>query len=524
MATVLPPPSKRQRLEAEERSREQQETETIPADAGSVRIQFFDEITGQPIGQGPVLVPVADANPKNLELLINTLQGHAIQKDSSEYLPYRFTLPVPEKVSSKNLITTAFPSNLYKSLILPGLVSTEEIQNVSAAPQAVFRVQAVSRCSASIPGHGEAILATQFSPRSSSRMVSGSGDNTARIWDCDTGTPVHTLKGHTSWVLAVSWSPDESRIATGSMDNTVRMWDPKTGKQVGNTMKGHSKWVTSLAWEPYHAQKPGEPRLASSSKDCTVRIWSMNQQKIDMVLSGHKGSVTCVKWGGRGIIYSASQDKTLRGWNAADGTLVHTLSSHAHWVNHLALSTDFVLRTAYHDHTGKIPSTDEEKRARAKERFLKAATIQGEIVERVVSASDDFTMYLWDPSKSTKPVSRMLGHQKQVNHVTFSADGLLIASSGFDNHTKLWNARDGKFINTLRGHVAPVYQCAFSPDSRLLVTCSKDTTLKVWDMRTHKLAMDLPGHQDEVYAVDWSPDGEKVGSGGKDKAVRVWRH
>jgi WD40 repeat protein len=53
-------------------------------------------------------------------------------------------------------------------------------------------------------------------------MVSGSGDNTARIWDCDTGTPVHTLKGHTSWVLAVGWSPDDSRIATGSMDNTVR--------------------------------------------------------------------------------------------------------------------------------------------------------------------------------------------------------------------------------------------------------------------------------------------------------------
>jgi WD40 repeat protein len=57
------------------------------------------------------------------------------------------------------------------------------------------------------------------------------------------------------------------------------------------------------------------------------------------------------------------------------------------------------------------------------------------------------------------------------------------------NIVLVWNARDGKFINTLRGHVAPVYQCAFSPDSRLLVTGSKDTTLKVWDMRTHKLSV-----------------------------------
>jgi ribosome assembly protein 4 len=318
-------------------------------------------------------------------------------------------------------------------------------------------------------------------------MVSGSGDNTARIWDCDTCTPVHTLKGHTSWVLAVSWSPDDSRIATGSMDNTVRLWDSKTGRQIGNPMKGHTKWVRTLAWEPYHTQKPGEPRLASSSKDSTVRIWLANQQKIDMVLSGHKGSVSCVRWGGIGFIYTASEDKTIKVWNDSNGMLAHTLTSHAHWVNHLALSTDFVLRTAYHDHTGQIPDTDEAKATKAKERYLKAATIQGEVVERLVSASDDFTMYLWEPSKSIKPIARMTGHQKQVNHVTFSPDGILIASAGFDNHTKIWNARDGKFINTLRGHVAPVYQCCFSADSRLLVTASKDTTLK-WDMRTHKLA------------------------------------
>ena len=500
MATVLPPPSKRQRTDAADRAREQQDIEVIPHDAGSLRLQFFDETTGLPIGSGPVLVPVAEANPKNLELLLNTLQGNVSciaksnellthkRQDSSDYIPYHFTLPVPNR-KTKESLTTAFPTNIYKTLITPGLISTEEVQNISAAPQAVFKVQAVSRCASTIPGHGQAILATQFSPRSSSRLVSGSGDGTARILDCDTGTPVHILSGHTSWVLVVNWSPDDSRIATGGMDNTVRIWDPKTGKQLGNAMKGHTKWVTSVAWEPYHVQKLGEPRLASASKDATVRIWSTNQQTIEMVLSGHKGSISCVKWGGTGFIYSASHDKTIKVWRAKDGTLAHSLNAHAHWVNHLALSTDFVIRTAYHDHTGKIPATEEGKLAQAKERFLKAATIQGEVVERLVSASDDFTMYLWEPSKGTKPVARMLGHQKQVNHVTFSPDSLLIASSAFDNHTKIWNARDGKFINTLRGHVAPVYQCAFSPDSRLLVTASKDATLKVWDMRTHKLSV-----------------------------------
>lgn len=70
---------------------------------------------------------------------------------------------------------------------------------------------------------------------------------------------------------------------------------------------------------------------------------------------------------------------------------------------------------------------------------------------------DDFTMYLWDPTNhGTKPVSRLLGHQNKVNHVQFSPDGTTIASAGWDNHTKLWNARDGKFMKSLRGHVAPV--------------------------------------------------------------------
>jgi ribosome assembly protein 4 len=76
MSTVVPPPSKRQRTDASNRAREQQDIEEIPADAGSLRLQFFDETTALPIGEGPVLVPVADANPKNLELLLNTLQGH----------------------------------------------------------------------------------------------------------------------------------------------------------------------------------------------------------------------------------------------------------------------------------------------------------------------------------------------------------------------------------------------------------------------------------------------------------------
>ena len=201
------------------------------------------------------------------------------------------------------------------------------------------------------------------------------------------------------------------------------------------------------------------------------------------------------------------------------------MRAHAHVVNHLALSTDFVLRTGFFEYSRQkdIPLTEEGKRALAKERFEKAASRHGKIIELLVSASDDCIVYLWDPTNlGEKPLARLLGHQKQVNSVAFSPDMTLVASTGWDNVTKIWSARDGKFMHSLRGHVGPVYQCAFSADSRLLVTCSKDCTVKVWDLRSGKMVNDLPGHQDEVYAVDWSPAGKMVGSGGKDKAVRIW--
>lgn len=75
MTTVPPPPSKRQKTESIERSRVQQEINEIPTDLGSIRIQFFDASTGNAAG-APILVPVIDATVKNLELLVNSLQGH----------------------------------------------------------------------------------------------------------------------------------------------------------------------------------------------------------------------------------------------------------------------------------------------------------------------------------------------------------------------------------------------------------------------------------------------------------------
>ncbi|KAF0712336.1 hypothetical protein AaE_012051, partial [Aphanomyces astaci] len=143
--------------------------------------------------------------------------------------------------------------------------------------------------------------------------------------------------------------------------------------------------------------------------------------------------------------------------------------------------------------------------------------------ERLVSGSDDFTLFLWEPAESKKPIERLTGHQQPVNDLSFSPDGRYFASASFDKKVKIWNGKDGKFVATLNGHVGAVYQVCWSSDSRMIVSASKDSTIKVWELANLKNAKEtLSGHADEVYALDWSPNGQKVASGSKDRTIKMY--
>ncbi len=72
-------------------------------------------------------------------------------------------------------------------------------------------------------GHSDGVTAVAWSP-DGKRVVSGSHDNTAQVWDATTDNHVLTYRGHLASVLALDWSPDGKHIATGDYDQTVQVW------------------------------------------------------------------------------------------------------------------------------------------------------------------------------------------------------------------------------------------------------------------------------------------------------------
>lgn len=457
----------------------------------------------------------------DLSALLHTLLEEDNDDDSNKRIPYSFYA----KLLKDGVLDDVEVTTTLANFLQQHDVSTEQVLELTFQPLAVFRVRPVTRCTDTMPGHTEAILHLQYSP-DGKHLASGGGDTTVRFWDVSTNLPKHVCQQHKNHVLATAWSPNAKRFASGDKNGQVILWNPSTGKSVGK-LKAHSQWITSLAWEPLHASPTKScERLVTASKDNSVKVWNVRTLKAIATLSGHTDSVEAVKWGGEGLIYTASRDRTIKVFTADGedvGKLVRTLKGHGHRINTLALSSEHVCRTGPFDHRGNVSDNDNDGMYQAA--VEKYKTFKQNEPERLVSGSDDFTLFLWHPKESKHPIKRLTGHQQAVNHIAFSPDGRYFASASFDKKVKIWDGKSGMFLATLTGHVGAVYQVAWSSDSRYLVSASKDSTAKLWEMPSGKRAKEtLPGHADEVYALDWSPNGASVATGSKDRTIKIWKH
>ncbi len=284
-----------------------------------------------------------------------------------------------------------------------------------------------------LSGHGSDVRSVAWAP-DGTRLATGSGDSTAKIWEVASGKLLATLSGHSGTVTSVAWSPDGTRLATGSDDKTARILDVASA-QLLTTLLGHSSAVTSVAWAP------DGTRLATGSGDSTAKIWEVASGKLLATLSGHQYRVNSVAWSLDGTrLATGSSDSTARIWEVASARNLRALSGPSGTVTSVAWAPDGTrLVIGSYDNTARIQEA-------------------------------------W----SGKLLATLSGHTELVNSVAWSLDGTRLATGSNDSTARIWEVASARNLTTLSGHSRYVNSVAWSPDGTQLATGSGDFIAKVW--------------------------------------------
>lgn len=157
--------------------------------------------------------------------------------------------------------------------------------------------------------------------RKSSRDPSNHGFRTSLAQ----GEALKTLQGHTNYIMCVNFNPQSNLIVSGSFDETVRIWDVKTGRCI-KTLPAHSDPVSACCFN-----RDGT-LIASSSYDGLCRVWdtATGQCLKTLICDENNPPVSYVTFSPNGkYILAATLDNNLKLWNYGDGKCLKTYKGHS---------------------------------------------------------------------------------------------------------------------------------------------------------------------------------------------------
>ncbi len=333
------------------------------------------------------------------------------------------------------------------------------------------------------------------------RVVTMSGDRTARLWDMATGAPFGAPMRHDDLVVAASFSPDGRWIVTSSQDATARLWIRRPvrrsaarwstyqvlGLKSAETASGSSR-CRGIARRGYGMRRPAR-RLACP---CVTKALFGGRIQPGRNEGRHPGWKCCAAMGcsdrRAARRADAARAQCCGGRIQSDGQRVVTAS----WI---------VRRACGMQRAGRRWA----RRCRTRTTSLRCISADG---RRIVTVSSDHTVRLWDATTG-EPVAEPMRHERRFRFV-FSPDGQRIAIFVEDEYTaRLWDWRLASRSETDAASRRS-FGGRFQPRRAARRHGIKDRTARLWEAATGAPLGDPMKHESDVEAATFSPDGQRI--------------
>jgi len=337
-----------------------------------------------------------------------------------------------------------------------------------------------------------------------SRLATGAGDGTVRLWDVATGAENLRLDD-TGRTAALAVSDDNELIATGGAEGAAVIWDANSGDRL-TTLEGHTAEITAIAFAP------GSRIVATGDDRGDCRLWrfdpAANEWRGGEWLRGHSRTITAMTFADDGArLITSSGDNTCGQWDVAAGKEIRAgVLKHPEWVTDIVVSDDG--RTA-------LTSCDDGKL-------------------RLWSLADAKLLRTMESPPALSPATETASSETAKTATAFtsidmSSDGqLAVTACAADGTVRLWNLADGQELAASddgawlnvgdRGGL--VWAARFTPDDRgVLVIGGNDA--RIFNLDSRQLEVRFSPHG-VVASADLSPDGKHVVTGSWDRSAKIW--
>ncbi|HEX3148140.1 MAG TPA: WD40 repeat domain-containing protein [Gemmataceae bacterium] len=313
---------------------------------------------------------------------------------------------------------------------------------------------------------------------------------------------------------------------------------PNVDRVLGIARMRHGDHVLGVVFSPNGKQ------LATASRDATVKIWDLGNGRELRTYRGSKDPVRAIAWSRDGKWVASTAGNEIHIWDPESGKLKTALKGHDKPASAIAFAPDGQTLASGSDDTS-VRLWDLAKgteTANLNADFDKKQKNQVNAItfspngKLVAAVNGNGQLQIWNPGleKAKRLVSGFDAHPPgPAYQVAFGKDTSIIYTSGTDSLAKQWVGLgpDGETIpghgrpTKLEGHTQNVTALAVSQDGKFLATGSSDKTIRLWDMTgtSARLARVYQGHSEEVASLAFSPDGQTLASGSNDQSVRLWR-